>query len=214
MSHERLQVHMEYGKPPRGNGVPHFSIDAAGVVWRDPSPMTLAGRADAMAKFDRAIELGLITGLPQRYIAGIDPAELRGHRPSLVIYDEVQHFQRETVSRWFNTKEAPMTQIDQTQFVARTNAQKVKAEALAAKHLGSLVTITLPSGAEITDILDGVHVGRLENAANGMVVVVLANVGHGFDVRTLRDCYGEHRLDPSSVVHVRRRRTVAKGARK
>ena len=108
-----------------------------------------------------------------------------------------------------------MPNIDQSQFVAKTNAQKVKADSLAAKHLGSLVTITLPSGAEITDVLDGVHVGRLEQAANVMVVVVLANVGHGFSARNLQDyCYGEHRLNPGSVVLVRRPRAPRKAAKR
>lgn len=214
-----------------------FGIEHS-IATKNPAPRTIRAQREAI---DDLVRGGLVH-TPRLELADIRPAHLkvdlgayecriasdgtlditprmRGHELGPVIYDEAQHFHgdiftsnRFTLNR--TIKEDPMPNIDQSQFVAKTNAQKVKADSLAAKHLGSLVTITLPSGAEITDVLEGVHSGRLSEARTEQVVVVLANVGHGFNVRTLQDGYGEHRLDPGSVVLVRRPRAPRKAAKR
>lgn len=92
-----------------------------------------------------------------------------------------------------NPKETAM--IEKKNFV--TPPVKTPAGSLAHRHLGSLVTITLPSGAEITDILVGVASGKLA----GQVGIGVQNVTHNsFDYDFL--------LDPKSVVLVRRPRIV------
>ena len=97
-------------------------------------------------------------------------------------------------------KENIMT-VDRKNFVLK--ATPVKAEALAHKHLGHLVTITLPSGAEVTDILVGVSVGGRYGTDAQFVIVGLQNIRSGFEYDP-----PDFQLDPKSVVQVRRLRPV------
>lgn len=102
------------------------------------------------------------------------------------------------------------TMIDRKNFVL--SPVRVAAGSLAQKHLGSLVTVMLPSGAEITDILTGVRSGRPARQGDpdtSKVVVTLANVGVGYDASRYEDVHGEHFLDPKAVVLVRRPRPAA-----
>lgn len=88
---------------------------------------------------------------------------------------------------------------------------KTPAGSLAQRHLGSLVTITLASGAEITDVLVGVRSGvpsGLIQGDQGNVTLYLQNVGIGYDHNYLVDRNGAFPLEPKSIVLVRRPKAV------
>lgn len=93
------------------------------------------------------------------------------------------------------TKEIHMTTIDRKNFVGA--AVNVPAASLAHRHLGSLVTITLPSGAEVTDVLSAVAVGSVQHGGVSTIKVYLQNVQPDH-------LNGGFQLDPKGVVKVRR----------
>lgn len=144
--------------------------------------------------------------MPQRYMLGVEPSALRRWENGII--------EKLNLTPYPQQKESTM--IEKKNFV--TPPTKTPAASLSQRHVGSLVTITLPSGSEITDILTGVMSGvpsRLRNQphSEGQVVVFLQNVGVGYDPEYLRDRNGEFPLDPKSVVLVRRPKTV-KAAKK
>ena len=58
-----------------------FGIEHS-IATKNPAPMTLANRADAMAKLDQAVAAGLVSGPRQRWIVGL------GQAGDLAIHDE------------------------------------------------------------------------------------------------------------------------------
>lgn len=156
----------------------------------------------------------------QRYMVGVDaPLQIQWKNPAPLTHANVANYHRQldvwmreladcTETPYDNKKETLM--IDKKDYVAQ--AVKTPVASLAQRHIGSLVTITLPSGAEITDVLIGVSSGRLRQRTlvgehpGQDVEVKLANVG---GAPTSSQILGDlravaHILGPKSVVLVRR----------
>jgi hypothetical protein len=184
------------------------------LVWvpvratHGPTPLQAA--TDRMIENLAAVERG---AWPMRIMLGVDapvarvewkdPAPL--NQASLAAYQRhLDSWTRDlaacTKTPYDSThhQEATMT-IDKKDYV--TTAVRTPAGSLAQRHIGSLVTITLPSGAEITDVL------RAVSANNAEVKVDLANIGAGahYDVTANRlSTETPHSLDPKSTILVRR----------
>ncbi len=112
------------------------------------------------------------------------------------VYDHTNHpCVPVPVTRFAQPKDIQM--IDKKQFVAQP--VRTPAGGLAQRHLGSLVTITTPEGAEITDTLFRISSTRGINE----VRVELQNVEQSSH-------HPEWDLDPKSIVLVRRPRPEPK----
>lgn len=146
-----------------------------------PAPMTLENRADAVEQMLRH---------------GIIHASAGTHQGINSTIPTITKKKKEVTT---------MTKIERKNYT--TPPVKTPAGSLAARHLRSLVTITLDSGAEITDVLVALSSGHVGSSHPDKVRVLLDNVNS--------DHYeGGFYLDTKSVVLVRRPKVVKKTAAK
>jgi hypothetical protein len=171
----------------------------------DLGPLTL--QIDKMSEEMAAIMYG---GFPRRIMLGVEqPAsELHLDNPtarhencrSTVIANALHGSVYIAPLDPRTTRPKETTMIDKSDFLA--TASKVRADNLAARDLGSLVTITTPNGVEITDILEAI---RADLDADHVDLELV------YTSRSDYESFWE--IDPKSVVLVRRPKATKKAAK-